>query len=116
MSADVDAGEAVDLTGSYEAVVHAVRGLDGVSLTVAAGEIVAVMGPSGSGKSTLLSLLGGLDKPDSGSMWITGGDWQTMKGADRARFRRRTCGFIAQGLTLLPQATTAQNDGAPLAP
>ncbi len=114
MTADVAAVEAVDLTRSYEAGMHAVRGLDGVSLTVAAGEIVAVMGPSGSGKSTLLSLLGGLDKPDSGSMWITGVDWQTMKGADRARFRRRTCGFIAQGLTLLPQATTAENVEVPL--
>jgi len=114
MVADSPAIEAVDLTRSYQAGMHSVRGLDGVSLTVAAGEIVAVMGPSGSGKSTLLSLLGGLDKPDSGSVRITGVDWQTMKGADQARFRRRACGFIAQGLTLLPQATTAENVEVPL--
>jgi ABC-type lipoprotein export system ATPase subunit len=114
MTAEAPAVEAVDLTRSYEAGMHAVRGLDGVSLTVAAGEIVAVMGPSGSGKSTLLSLLGGLDRPDSGSARIIGVDWQTMKGSERARFRRRACGFVAQGLTLLPQATTAENVEVPL--
>ncbi|HKB50427.1 MAG TPA: ABC transporter ATP-binding protein [Solirubrobacterales bacterium] len=114
MTVETPAVEAVDLTRSYEAGMHAVRGLDGVSLTVAAGEIVAVMGPSGSGKSTLLSLLGGLDKPDSGSARIAGVDWQTMKGAERARFRRRACGFVAQGLTLLPQATAAENVEVPL--
>src|SRR5260221_611432 len=114
MTVETPAVEAVDLTRSYEAGMHAVRGLDGVSLTVAAGEIVAVMGPSGSGKSTLLSLLGGLDKADSGSARIAGVDWQTMKGAERARFRRRACGFVAQGLTLLPQATAAENVEVPL--
>jgi putative ABC transport system ATP-binding protein len=114
MTAEGSAVKAVEVTRSYEAGVHAVRGLDAVSLTVAAGEIVAVMGPSGSGKSTLLSLLGGLDKPDSGSVRIAGVDWQAMKGAERARFRRRTCGFVAQGLTLLPQASAAENVEVPL--
>jgi ABC-type lipoprotein export system ATPase subunit len=114
MTADAPAVEAVDLARSYRAGVHAVRGLDGVSLTARRGEIVAVMGPSGSGKSTLLSLLGGLDQPDRGTVRITGVDWQAMKGADRARFRRRRCGFVAQGLTLLPQATAAENVEVPL--
>src|SRR5260221_9332659 len=87
MTVETPAVEAVDLTRSYEAGMHAVRGLDGVSLTVAAGEIVAVMGPSGSGKSTLLSLLGGLDKPDSGSPPKAGGGWPKVKGAAGGRAR-----------------------------
>jgi ABC-type lipoprotein export system ATPase subunit len=85
-----------------------------VSLKIAAGEVVAVMGPSGSGKSTLLYLLGGLDRPDGGSALVNGVDWQTLRGTECARFRRRTCGFVAQGVTLLPQATAAENVEVPL--
>jgi putative ABC transport system ATP-binding protein len=55
-----------------------------------------------------------LDTPDRGSVRIAGVDWQTIKGANRARFRRRKCGFVAQGLTLLPQATAAENVEVPL--
>jgi ABC-type lipoprotein export system ATPase subunit len=83
-------------------------------LTVAPGEVVAVMGPSGSGKSTLLYVLGGLDEPDSGVVRLTGVDWRSLRVSDRARFLRRTCGFIVQGLALLPQATTAENVDVPL--
>jgi ABC-type lipoprotein export system ATPase subunit len=114
MPADANAVEAVELTRTYEAGPHAVLGLAGVSLTVAAAEVVAVMGPSGSGKSTLLSLLGGLDRPDSGSVRVTGVDWQSLKGRERARFRRRACGFVAQGIALLPQATAAENVEVPM--
>jgi putative ABC transport system ATP-binding protein len=72
------------------------------------------MGPSGSGKSTLLNLLAGLDLPDAGVVRLTGVDWQTLHGTARARFRRRNCGFIVQGMALLPQATAAENVEVPL--
>jgi putative ABC transport system ATP-binding protein len=102
--------EAVDLCRSYGRI----HGLDRVSLRVAAGEIVAVTGPSGSGKSTLLYVLGGLDDPDSGQALVTGVAWNTLRGRARARFRRRTCGFITQGMSLLPPATAAENVEVPL--
>jgi putative ABC transport system ATP-binding protein len=114
MMPDPPVVEAVRLTRTYRAGGHDVRSLDGVSLTVGAGEIVAVTGPSGSGKSTLLFLLGGLDRPDGGSVRVTGVDWETLQGSARARFRRQACGFIVQGLALLPQATAAENVEVPL--
>jgi len=102
------------LTRTYRGGGHEVRGVDSVSLAAARGEVVAVTGPSGSGKSTLLYLLGGLDTPDEGQVRLTGVDWATLRGRARARFRRRTCGFIVQGLALLPQATAAENVEVPL--
>ena len=113
----LDAGpilEATDLARSYGQADQARRALHGVSLTVDRGEIVAVMGPSGSGKSTLLYLLGGLDVPDAGAVRLIGVDWQSLRGSDRARFVRQTCGFIVQGLALLPQATAAENVEVPM--
>lgn len=97
--------------GSGEAEAPAVSD---ISLRVGRGEVVAITGPSGSGKSTLLFLLAGLDTPDAGSVRISGVDWQSLRGAARARFRRESCGFIAQGMTLLPQATAAENVEVPL--
>jgi putative ABC transport system ATP-binding protein len=76
--------------------------------------VVAIVGPSGSGKSTLLYLLAGLDRPDTGRVLVGGVDWGTLRGAARARFRRRTCGFVTQTLALLPQATAAENVEVPL--
>ncbi len=114
MRPDAAAVEAVDLTRVYGEAGHPLRSLDRVSLSVAPGEVVAVMGPSGSGKSTLLFLLGGLDEPDGGRVLVTGIDWRTLRGQDRARFRRRSCGFIVQGMALLPQATAAENVEIPL--
>jgi putative ABC transport system ATP-binding protein len=106
--------QAIGLTRTYGAGSRRVRSLDHVSLTVAGGEVVAVMGPSGSGKSTLLHLLSGLDRPDEGRALIAGVDWAALHGRARARFRRRTCGFVAQTLALLPQATVAENVEVPL--
>jgi putative ABC transport system ATP-binding protein len=111
---DHPAVQAVGLSRTYRTTAHSVVGLRRVSLTVARGEVVAVMGPSGSGKSTLLFLLGGLDIPDEGSVRVDGIDWSTLEGCARARFRRRTCGFIVQGQALLPQATAAENVEVPL--
>src|SRR4051812_15703291 len=109
MATDAPAAEAVGLSRRYTAGRHQVAALDAVSLAVAPGEVVAVMGPSGSGKSTLVYLLAGLDRPDSGAARVAGVDWQTLEGTARDRFRRRSCGFVGQGLTLLQQATATEN-------
>ena len=106
--------EAILVSRTYTGAGQPLRSLDRVSLAVAKGEVLAVMGPSGSGKSTLLYLLGGLDEPDEGQVRVAGVDWQTLRGDDRARFRRRSCGFIVQGMALLPQATAAENVEVPL--
>lgn len=92
----------------------AVRALDGVSFSVAAGELVAVMGPSGSGKSTLLNLAGGLDRATEGVVSVHGTDLATLKPADLARLRRRRVGFVFQDLNLIPSLTAAENIGLPL--
>jgi putative ABC transport system ATP-binding protein len=114
MPPEAPAIEALAVTRTYRGGGHQVRGVDQVSLAAARGEVVAVTGPSGSGKSTLLFLLGGLDTLDAGQVYVTGVDWATLQGRARARFRRRTCGFIVQGLALLPQATAAENVEVPL--
>jgi ABC-type lipoprotein export system ATPase subunit len=114
MTAERPAVEARGLTRTYSAAGRPVLGLREVSLRVGRGEVVAVTGPSGSGKSTLLFLLAGLDRPDGGEVRVAGTDWWSLDGAARARFRRRTCGFIAQGMALLPQATAAENVAVPL--
>ncbi|MGK5738975.1 ABC transporter ATP-binding protein [Micromonospora sp. URMC 103] len=97
--------------GSGPAAVHALRG---VSLTVRAGELVAVMGPSGSGKSTLLALAGGLDSPTSGEVRVDG---QPLAGLDRrglAQLRRRRIGYIFQDLNLLGSLSAVENVALPL--
>jgi ABC-type lipoprotein export system ATPase subunit len=114
MLPEAPAIEALDVSRTYRGGGEEVRSVDNVSLAVARGEVVAVTGPSGSGKSTLLYLLGGLDVPDEGHVRVTGVDWGSLRGGMRARFRRRTCGFIVQGLALLPPATAAENVEVPL--
>jgi len=88
--------------------------LDGVSLDVAAGEVVAVTGPSGSGKSTLLGLIAGLDTPSGGSIAVDGVDVTRLGEAALARFRRRTIGFVFQSYHLIPTLTAAENVAVPL--
>ncbi|MEU4479604.1 ABC transporter ATP-binding protein [Micromonospora sp. NPDC023966] len=97
--------------GSGEATVHALRG---VSLTVSAGELVAVMGPSGSGKSTLLALAGGLDRPTGGEVLVEGESLGGLPARDLARLRRRRIGYVFQDLNLLGSLTAAENVALPL--
>jgi putative ABC transport system ATP-binding protein len=85
-----------------------------VSLTVAAGEFVAIMGPSGCGKSTLLHVLGGLEPPDQGSVTIQGIDVYALQDEERSAFRRDHIGFVFQFFNLLPTLTAAENVGLPL--
>ena len=92
----------------------AVTALDRVSLAIAPGELVAVMGPSGSGKSTLLNVAGGLDRPTSGRVLIEGEDLTAMSGADLARLRRRRMGFVFQDYNLIPSLTASENVSLPL--
>ncbi len=94
-------------TKRYEA--DGAPALDGVSLEVAAGEAVAVMGPSGSGKSTLLNLVAGLDKPTSGTVTVAGERVDAMSETRAARFRRREVGMIFQFFNLLEDLTVADN-------
>jgi putative ABC transport system ATP-binding protein len=91
-----------------------VTALHPTSLTVAAGELLAVMGPSGSGKSTLLSLVGGLDKPSAGRVLVNGEDVGSLKPKDLAVLRRRTVGYVFQDLNLLQGLTARENVAIPL--
>jgi len=88
--------------------------LDGVSLDIEAGEVVAVTGPSGSGKSTLLGLLAGLDTPSAGSITVDGVEVTRLGEAELARFRRRTIGFVFQSYHLIPTLTATENVAVPL--
>ncbi|GII00643.1 ABC transporter ATP-binding protein [Planobispora takensis] len=88
---------------------QAVHALKGVSLEVAAGELVAVMGPSGSGKSTLLNLAGGLDTPTSGAVTVEGTPLTSLTDGERAALRRRRVGYVFQDLNLIPSLTAAEN-------
>ena len=103
-----------DLVMRLESGGRPVTILDGVSLDVAAGEVVAVTGPSGSGKSTLLGLIAGLDTPSGGSIAVDGVDVTALGEAELARFRRRTIGFVFQSYHLIPTLTAAENVGLPL--
>lgn len=102
----------INLTKSYgsgEATVHA---LDQVNLTVQPGEFVAIMGPSGCGKSTLLNMLGALDQPSAGEVWVAGENLARLKNVDR--FRAQTIGFIFQLHNLLPTLTALENVETPM--
>ena len=102
------------LTKVYGSGDTQVTALDHVDLSVEQGEFVAVMGPSGCGKSTLLNLVGGLDKPSGGQVFIDGTDIATMTDRAVTELRRRRLGFVFQFFNLIPVLTTAENAALPL--
>lgn len=106
--------ELIEVTKVYNTGRTPVPAVRGVSLTVAAGEFVSIMGPSGSGKSTLMHLLGALDTPTSGRALFQGRDLQVMSDRERSRFRRTKIGFVFQFFNLLPTLTAAENVALPL--
>jgi len=91
-----------------------VRALDGVNLSVDSGEFVAIVGTSGSGKSTLLHMLGGLDRPTSGSVIVDGKDIFSLKDEALTIFRRRKIGFVFQSYNLVPVLNTRENIVLPI--
>ena len=105
--------EARSIERSYVVGKTTLDVLRGVSLRVGAGETLAIMGESGSGKSTLLHVLGGLDKPRSGSLCFKGQDVYRMSGPRRARFRAENVGFVFQSFHLLPELDIVENTALP---
>ncbi len=98
------------VTKTYAAASSvAVRALDGVSLTIERGEYVAIVGESGSGKTTLMHLLGGLDRPTSGTIAIAGARLDRAARGELARIRARTIGFVFQGFNLIPTLDATEN-------
>ena len=101
--------EAEALSKTYGSGETAVRALKSVSFSVPKGEFVAVIGESGSGKSTLLNMLGALDEPTDGKVYIDGRDLFGMRERELTVFRRRNIGFIFQAFNLIPELTVEQN-------
>src|SRR5436190_19839978 len=101
--------ETRELTKVYGDGETAVRGLDGVSLAVGRGEMVAIMGPSGSGKSTLLHMLGALDTPSSAEILLAGQRYDGLDDAGLTRLRRDKIGFVFQFFNLLPSLSAEEN-------
>jgi putative ABC transport system ATP-binding protein len=97
------------LVRGFSAGGETVRAVDGVDLTVAAGELLMVLGRSGAGKTTLLSLIGALDRPDGGTVTVAGHTVETLSGRDRDRFLQRSVGWVFQTSGLVPLLTAEEN-------
>jgi putative ABC transport system ATP-binding protein len=106
--------EAADVTREYQLGGVAVPALRGVSVTIPAGDYAAILGPSGSGKSTLMHLLGGLDRPTTGTLRIAGRSVTELSATELARLRNHTIGFVFQSFHLLPRTTAVDNVALPL--
>jgi putative ABC transport system ATP-binding protein len=105
---------AAGLTRRYKMGDSFVDALRGVDLVIGRGEFVALVGPSGSGKSTVLNLVGGLDRPTSGQLWIDGVDLCATDERTLTRHRREHVGFVFQTFNLLPRLTAEENVALPL--
>ena len=105
----MDIIKAENLTKTYGSGDNAVRALDNVSFSVEKGEFLAIIGPSGSGKSTLLHILGGVDRPTSGKVYMNGEDIYAQNEEQLAIFRRRHVGLIYQFYNLIPVLDVVEN-------
>ena len=106
--------KAVNLTKIYGKGENQMRALDGVSLSVEQGQFAAVVGTSGSGKSTLLHMLGGLDRPDEGKVYVDGKDIFSLKEEALTIFQRRKIGFVFQSYNLVPVLSVYENVALPV--
>lgn len=104
----------VNLKKIYQVPSGDVRALDGVNLSIEEGEFVAIVGSSGSGKTTLLNLLGGLDRPSEGSIYVRGKKLENMESEELTIFRRRNIGFVFQNYNLLPILNVYENITLPM--
>jgi putative ABC transport system ATP-binding protein len=114
MSAAVSAAAGVSLRlegvhKEYRLKANPIRAVDGIDLTVEAGSRVAIIGPSGCGKSTLLGLIGGLEPPTAGRIWVGESEVSALSDARRAELRRHSIGFVFQSYDLLPFLTATEN-------
>jgi putative ABC transport system ATP-binding protein len=114
MAAGTSMLSARGLSKEYGTAGALVRAVDSVSLDVAPGESVAIVGPSGCGKSTLLYLLGGLERPTSGTLQLAGKQLEQMAEAGLAKLRRHGLGFVFQGFHLVDELTSAENVELPM--
>lgn len=103
-----------NLSKTYGSGENVVRAIDDVNLKIEKGEFIAIVGPSGSGKSTLLHLLGGVDNPSSGKIFIDGNDISKYTSKELALFRRRKVGLVYQFYNLIPNLTVRHNIELPL--
>jgi putative ABC transport system ATP-binding protein len=105
---------AVNLTRTFEVGETMVNALHGIDLEVATGQFVALVGPSGSGKSTFLNLVGGLDRPSEGELWVDGVELSASREKVLTEHRRQRVGFVFQSFNLLPRLTAVENVALPL--
>ena len=110
----MDIIKAMNLKKYYTSDTYEVRALDGVSLTVEEGEFIAVVGTSGCGKTTLMNILGGLDTPDFGGVWIRNTSLKDLNKEERTIFRRRNIGFVFQQYNLIPSLSIRENIVLPM--
>lgn len=101
--------QGIDIVKEFKMGNQVVRVLDNISVSIEAGEFVSIMGSSGSGKSTLLYLLGGLDKPTSGQIFINGKDILNLNDKQESILRRKDIGFVFQFYNLIPNLTVVEN-------